>query len=310
MHDTTASEGGHRFNVKKVINRVRKGTDYDTSTSAINWVCRVRTWEKIIDMVNETCAPPVQKRTRKAVECLTVKVNDSKLLLPADGTRHAFSPLRTGLDGILCNDARLSYHELVTLVSSFTGWDVDFVKDDVQVRLYCSALVLHPGGESRTYWSTENRYAYNRGARRDMIEVDLGQGRTGAAQITSFIKMDGGIDRQSEGVIVRWLSKSSLSTSNDHRDRPLCNYPLSRNHCLWEWSDAGRNRDCFQDRGFRNRVNTHKLWSHVSRRNRENVIRSERRARYDILRYDSITGHANIHKDPSTGHMLQTLQIV
>ena len=309
MHDTTASEGCHRFYVKKVINRVRKGTDYDTSTSSIDWVIRVRTWARIIDIVNETCAPG-EKRKRKDVQSITVKVNDSKQLTPADDTRHGFSPLRTGGNGILCNDARLSYHELATLVAGFTGWDLDFVQDDLKVQLYYSALVLHPGCEGRTYWSTETRYTYNKGYRRDMVEVDLGQEKTGAAQITAFIKMDGGIDRQSEGVIVRWLSKSSLSTSNDHRDRPLCNYPLSRNHCLWEWSDAGRNRDCFQDRGFRNRVNTHKLWSHVSRRNRENVIRSERRARYDILRYDSITGHANIHKDPSTGHMLQTLQIV
>ena len=56
--------------------------------------------------------------------------------------------------------------------------------------------------------------------------------------------------------------------------------------------------------------NTQNLWSHVPRQNRRDVIRSELRARYDILRYDSIMGHANIHKDPSTGHMLQTLQIV
>ena len=31
MHDTTASEAAHRLFVKKVMNRVRKGTDYDTS---------------------------------------------------------------------------------------------------------------------------------------------------------------------------------------------------------------------------------------------------------------------------------------
>ena len=43
---------------------------------------------------------------------------------------------------------------------------------------------------------------------------------------------------------------------------------------------------------------------------RRNVIRSEKRARYDILPYDSIVSHVNVHKDPSTGHMLQTLQIV
>ena len=310
MHDTTASEGCHRFYVKKVINRVRKGTDYDTCTSSIDWVFRVRTWARIIDMVNDATCAPGPKRTRKRVDSLTVKVNDSKKLAPADTTRHGFSPLRTGVDGILCNDARLSYHELATLITNFTAWDFDFVQDDLQVQLYCSALVLYPGREGRTYWSTENRYAYNRGSRRDMVEVDLGQGKTGAAQITAFIKMNGGIDKQSEGVIIRWLSKSSLSTHTDHKDRPLCEYPLSCNHCLWEWSDTGNDRACFRDRDFRNRVNTQNLWSHVSRPNRQNVIHSELRARYDIIRYDSIIGHANIHKDPSTGHMLQTLQIV
>ena len=49
---------------------------------------------------------------------------------------------------------------------------------------------------------------------------------------------------------------------------------------------------------------------HVDEQERRNVIRSERRARYDILPYDSIVSHVNVHKDPSTGHMLQTLQIV
>ncbi len=41
-----------------------------------------------------------------------------------------------------------------------------------------------------------------------------------------------------------------------------------------------------------------------------NAIDSEIRARYDILSFDSIRSHVNIHVDPSTGHMLQTLQIV
>ncbi len=314
MHDVTASEGSHRLYVKKVMDRVRKGTDYETCTSSIDWVFRVRTWAKVIDMVHETCAP-VRERTRKRVESLTVIVNDSKLLVPTGDMVDAMgqdtlSPLRTGRDGLLCNDARLSYNELGTLVERFTGWDIDFVMDTVQVQLYCSALVLHPGGERRTYWSTETRYTYNRGSRRDMVEVDLGQGRSGSAEITAFIKLNGGIDRLSEGVIIRWMSKSSLSTHTDHRDRPLCDYPLSSNHCLWEWSDAGRDRDCFRVRGFRNRVNAQNLWSHVKPQHRQDVIDSEIRARYDIIGYDSILSHVNIHEDPSTGHMLQTLQIV
>jgi len=143
-----------------------------------------------------------------------------------------------------------------------------------------------------------------------MIEVDLGKGKTGSAQITAFIKLDGGIDRQSEGVIVRWMDKSSFSTQTDHRDRPICDYPLSFNHCLWEWSKTPVNRRCFSARGFRDRITRDHLWSDVKQQHRPDAIRSEIRARYDILRFDSIIGHANIHEDPSTGHMLHTLQIV
>ena len=122
--------------------------------------------------------------------------------------------------------------------------------------------------------------------------------------------MSGDIDRFVKGVIIRWMDKSSLSTATNHRDRPLCDYPLSSNHCLWEWSDTGRDRDSFKVRGFRNKVRSQKLWSHVERERREDVIRSEIRTRYDILPYDSIISHVNVHVDPATGHMLQTLQIV
>ena len=59
-----------------------------------------------------------------------------------------------------------------------------------------------------------------------------------------------------------------------------------------------------------NNVRRDQLWNHVDEQERRNVIRSEKRARYDILPYDSIVSHVNVHKDPSTGHMLQTLQIV
>ena len=52
------------------------------------------------------------------------------------------------------------------------------------------------------------------------------------------------------------------------------------------------------------------LWSHVKLDNREESIRSEIRSYYDIVTYEALTSHVNIHKDPSTGHMLQTLQIV
>ena len=77
-----------------------------------------------------------------------------------------------------------------------------------------------------------------------------------------------------------------------------------------KWADAERNRDCFRVRGFRNQVRRQNLWNHVEPQCRPAVIRSERRARYDIIAYDSILNHVNVHEDPSTGHMLQTLQIV
>ena len=94
------------------------------------------------------------------------------------------------------------------------------------------------------------------------------------------------------------------------RDRPICDYPLSFNHCLWTWSKTDVNRRCFSVRGFGNRITREHLWSHVKQHHRPDAIRSESRARYDIIGYDSILGHANIHEDPSTGHMLHTLQIV
>ena len=195
-------------------------------------------------------------------------------------------------------------------MSRFIGWDIDFVLDTATVQLHCSARIMYPGDETRTYWVTETRHRCNGGSRRDCVEVDLGQGRSGTAEITAFVKIYDDIDRQSEGVLVRWMDKSSLSTSTDDRDRPLCPYPLSTNHCLWEWSDTGADRASFLVRGFSNKVREQKLWSHVERERREDVILSERKARCDVLSCDDITGHVNAHVDPSTGHMLQTLQIV
>ena len=44
--------------------------------------------------------------------------------------------------------------------------------------------------------------------------------------------------------------------------------------------------------------------------NRQRSIDSELRARYDIVGFESIKRHVNIFEDPSTGEMLQTIQIV
>ena len=314
MHDVTAPEAAHRLYVKKVMSRVRKGTDYDTTSWSIDWVFCVRTWATIIDNV----VPARATRQRREVESLKVFVNRTKRLTPTGDFRHevgqqTFSPLRSGRHRLLCNDVRLSYDELANLVSSFTGWDLDFVMDHAHVELYCSAERCGPGRERRTYWATEDKYNYNGGSRRDMVQViwdDQGSPKTTCAQITGFVKMNGGVDQTSEGVIIRWMDHSSLSALPDHRDRPICNYPLGFNHCLWEWSKTPANRTCFQVRGFRNSVRNAHLWSHVKSDNREESIRSEIRAYYDIVPYEALTSHVNIHKDPSTGHMLQTLQIV
>lgn len=319
MHDTTASEAAHRLFVKKVMSRVRKGTDYDTASSSVDWVFRTRTWAKIIDEVQEQS--PKQRR-RKKVRTMQVVVNSSKELVPtepfiSETGQPSFSPLRTGGDRLLCNNVRLSYDELGQLVSSYTGWDRDFVDDVVQVQLHCSAVRCGPGRERRTFWGTDRRYQYQGGSRRDTVEVEWVDTTTtppttkiGCAQITAFITMSGGVGRTAEGVIVRWMDKSSLSTNTDSKGRPVCDYPLSFNHCLWQWSKTDVDRRCFRSRGFRNRVTRAHLWSHVDDRIRSDVIREEIRARYDIIAYDSIVCHVNIHKDPSTGHLLQTLQIV
>jgi hypothetical protein len=188
------------------------------------------------------------------------------------------------------------------------------VLDVLRVRLYCSANVVHPSGDSRTYWSTESRYPYSPGVRKDMVEIDLGGGKVGMGQIISFIEMNDlpeDAHRVHEKlVLIRWMSVSTLSSGRDDCDRPLCCYPLSSNHCLWQWSDTGRDRQCFTRRGFQNNVDRQKMWNHVPHLQRRRVIQSEIRARYDVISYQSILRHANTMLDPTSGHMLQTIQMI
>ena len=42
----------------------------------------------------------------------------------------------------------------------------------------------------------------------------------------------------------------------------------------------------------------------------DRIMKQEVRARYDIIEFATIKNHANISVDPSTGQMLQTLQII
>ena len=111
-------------------------------------------------------------------------------------------------------------------------------------------------------------------------------------------------------VVIRWMSPSTRSRTRDEFGRPLCEYPLSSNHCLWQWSKTRRNRQAYSVRGFQIKVNRQRMWDHVPREIRGLSIAMERRARYDVVDYDNIIGHANVTVDPSTGHMLQTIQMI
>ena len=308
MHDTCAPEASHRQIIKKAMDRVRKTTESETMESMIDWQFRIQTWNKIIDNVKEGDVVVRRRIRNTSTTTLKVFVNDSKLV------RQCF-PLRRGGDTLISNDARISHHELATLISNRFQWDIDQVQDRVQVKLFTTATVVHPSGLKRTFWATDTHYPYNDGVRRDMVEVDLGGGNYGVAQITSFIEITHpDIGDQNfgarRGVVIRWMSKSSRIQTRDDHDRPMCDYPLTSNHCLWEWSDSGSTRQSFRVRGFLTMVNTQELWCHVRARHRQGVIDSEIRARYDVIEYTSIRHHANISVDPSTGHMLQTLQMV
>ena len=320
MYDTCAPEASHKVFIKQAMDRVRKLSDLETSSSMMNWIFRVDTWSKIISMVQRRYVQADGRRTRPP-PARTLRImcdNASKLLKPHSdiGNRmwgDTFSPLNIGNDNLMSPDARVSYNEFGTLVSEFTGWDIEHVMSRLQVQLYCTARVQHPSGATRTYWATEQRYPYGDRKRRDFVEVDLGGGKSGVAQLTSFIHMYdlpmGASNTQSKAVLIRWLSVSSLSSQDrDDYGRPLCSYPLSSNHCLWEWSDAGRNRACFSVHGFNRTVRRRRMWARET--DLRSAIDSEKRARYDIISYNSIIRHANIAVDPTTGHMLQTLQII
>ena len=194
------------------------------------------------------------------------------------------------------------------------GWNLDYVLDQLVVQMYCcTRFVRQSPRESRTYWATESRYTHLNGSHRDIVEMDLGNSRRGLAQLTSFLVMENtpteGIGPR-QAVVIRWMSPSSRSRTRDDFGRPLCEYPLSSNHCLWEWSDTGRNRQSFSVRGFVNKVNAQRMWDHIPEMIRGLSIAMERRARYDVVEYDNILDDANVTVDPSTGHMLQTIQMI
>ena len=130
---------------------------------------------------------------------------------------------------------------MATLISRSMGWDIEYVRDDLVVRMYCcTRIVRQCSSESRTYWATESRYPYGEGSRRDIVEMNLGNNRRGMTQLICFLVMDNtpvGISPK-KAVVIRWMSPSSRSTTRDDFGRPLCEYPLSSNHCLWAWSET------------------------------------------------------------------------
>ena len=186
--------------------------------------------------------------------------------------------------------------------------------------MYSSAWIKHPSGHKRTFWSTESRYPYGNHARTDFVEVDMshgGDGAVGLAQTVSFLRLHNLPPSEhpklyKDLVLIRWLSPSSLSTSRDKSNRPLCDYPLSSNHALWEWSRTPRLRRPYNKRGFRRLVNRQGIWNHVPQFAglRNDCITAESHAYFDVIEYDSIIRHANVARDPTTGHMLQTIQIL
>ena len=193
-------------------------------------------------------------------------------------------------------------------------WDINHVKDVLRVRLYTSTRVRHPDGQTRNYWATESQYPYNKGVRRDMVEIDVGDGKIGVAQLVAFIKLNDLPDHctrfSRHCVLIRWMSAPPGSRSRDDQGRPLCEYPLCNNHCLWQWSKSRKKRACLTQRGVKPNIRRQRIYHRFPRRERSNIMNKEIKARYDVIHFQSIQRHANITVDPSTGHMLQTIQII
>ena len=187
----------------------------------------------------------------------------------------------------------------------------------LMVRLYCSVYVRHPNGHTRTYWSTDTRYPHLRGQRRDMVQISLTGGRIAVAQLVAFIEMSSiptsSTDYQIKSlVLIRWMSASRLSPNHqrDSSNRPVCEYPLSANYCLYQWSDVGQDRRCLLGLTRVNNNRSRKMWDHFPEPQRDRLMESETRAFYDVIQIESIIDHTNIAVDPSTGHMLQTIQMI
>ena len=83
---------------------------------------------------------------------------------------------------------------------------------------------------------------------------------------------------------------------------------------MYQWSDIGQERRCLlgltRVNPNRSIQDKRKMWEHFPEPERVRVMESETRAFYDVIRFESIVDHANISVDPSTRHMLQTIQMI
>jgi len=209
MHDTCAPEACHKLICKMAMNRARKGTEGSTNVSIMKWLFRRLTWSHIIRQVQKTHRVSVPIQKTRVSEPYKVIVSESKMLHPSDAVAPAllpyhFSPLRSGQHDFMCNDTRVTYHELGTLIARCMQWTPRHVFDHLRVRLYCSARVQHSSGESRSYWATESQYPWSRGRRRDFVEIDLGGGKIGIGQLTGFIEMDNLPANEPKVKVTRW----------------------------------------------------------------------------------------------------------
>ena len=125
MHDTCAPEASHRIYIKKAMDRVRKLSDEETSSSMIEWVYRTHTWAKIIRAVEKDYLQQSgkQRRSNKPKRKIKACVNfpASKIHKPNHILIHglrgdSFSPLRAGKDHLLTPDVRVSYNEVSSTI--------------------------------------------------------------------------------------------------------------------------------------------------------------------------------------------------
>ena len=248
------------------LNRVRKSSERETASSMIDWTVQKRTWGKIVTTV-ENEYMPTKKRVRSTIRAQTLILYEDFVpqIISKTCCLHGgdcFSPLEQGGDDLLSPNVRVSYNELGRLIIQCKRWPKAYVMKRLRVNLYCQAMVINENGESRTYWYTipllrrysqrhgwdyfTTRYTYDTiywhiyETLCDRTYEQTCSGRLGVAQLVTFIRMtrlppSAGALQHADVALVRWMGVSSLSR-NHQRDslyRPVCEYPLSANHCLY-----------------------------------------------------------------------------